>query len=648
MSVLFNSSLVVWRECFEAMLVVYLLWLKMKDHSYFQSIKKTIVLSVVISLAASFALGTLAMRSEDFFDSQTLAYLQGVLPIVAAVLMLQMIVWMSKHAVEIKTKIADLSRKKSSILIAVFALLFITIVREAFETVVFLTGIAMSFEDKAQAITTIGSGMGIGFVLSLLTIFAMAIGKRWLNLAIFFTVTNLVLLYIAANMLSAGISQLIDLDLIPLFNIHYAFWAFISLGAFFLRKQIAHLVGVLVKGGFFKKASFVFALLWAFDSKAEFNFKGLGVIDYRKFQTFKTINSYDPYDREQFDLSEFELEGEFLFDNGNELEFEIEIEHGGTGTAYEFEPLEEFGEFESEIEKGGEVVLSEISYFKRFNKSTGLRIGKFPLTIGLGTVMGNAKNNIGIKASRLEQNMLPVGWNEIGVQLEHKWQDLRTRVAIVNGLNSEFFRTYNWIGGGYQRHFEEINTEDKAVVTTLEYGNVEYQQGIALSYYEGNSSKNRFKTDKLNQSAVVRIYSLMGNYRVQDFTFMGQYVYGSLSNSAAVIDANSTLGGLAKPKAFASLGSEAVLRTFQVSYDYNEALAFYGKTEFVNTFFNVADSVSELPRYSVTYHALGARWVIDEHSLVKFESGIEKTKLDGLPETRHYALSFVMDFSSAD
>ena len=46
-----------------------------------------------------------------------------------------------------------------------------------------------------------------------------------------------------------------------------------------------------------------------------------------------------------------ELEAELLPDV--ELEAEVEFEHGGTGGALELE-YEEFGEFEQEVEKGGE------------------------------------------------------------------------------------------------------------------------------------------------------------------------------------------------------------------------------------------------------------------------------------------------------
>jgi hypothetical protein len=45
---------------------------------------------------------------------------------------------------------------------------------------------------------------------------------------------------------------------------------------------------------------------------------------------------------------------------GLEAELEVEFEHGGTGSALELE-YEEFGEFEQEVEKGGEVLVEELS-----------------------------------------------------------------------------------------------------------------------------------------------------------------------------------------------------------------------------------------------------------------------------------------------
>ena len=77
---------------------------------------------------------------------------------------------------------------------------------------------------------------------------------------------------------------------------------------------------------------------------------------------YKRYTSADLYkDAEgfgQFDLPHVVLYLGYDFGKGWSLGTEIEFEHGGTESAVEIEE-EETGEYESEIERGGEVALSE-------------------------------------------------------------------------------------------------------------------------------------------------------------------------------------------------------------------------------------------------------------------------------------------------
>ena len=65
-------------------------------------------------------------------------------------------------------------------------------------------------------------------------------------------------------------------------------------------------------------------------------------------------NGSPPDDRALVDLARFVTEMAYFFTPKLYVEAEIEYEHGGTGAAMELE-FEEFGEFEVEVEKGGEV-----------------------------------------------------------------------------------------------------------------------------------------------------------------------------------------------------------------------------------------------------------------------------------------------------
>lgn len=374
----------------------------------------------------------------------------------------------------------------------------------------------------------------------------------------------------------------------------------------------------------------------------KFEYKAYGYISLTQHETFKTVQNLEPIVRRKMDLAEFAFEGEFHLTENSKVEFEVEIEHGGVGTTIEFDPFEEFGEFEQEIEKGGEVVLNEVFYKKTFNNTT-LKVGKFPVYISLGSILTKPHRYPTILASDLEGRMIPLGWTETGVQLERKLGPFTARAGVVTALNSEFFRTYSWVGGGYQRHFETMNADELATLLSIELGSVAKGSGVALAAYRGNSSANRYKMDKLKDSAQVEILTLMGNYKYGNFGISGEWIQGELENSDKVATANASLAGLAKPKAFAPLGSKAVLQAVQLSYDFDPDLTIYTKHEHVNTFADVEGNINKNPRYDVTRKSAGLMWMWDTAAFMKVQYAREKTELFGLPETYQASIAFGFD-----
>ncbi|WP_373998867.1 hypothetical protein [Bdellovibrio bacteriovorus] len=380
----------------------------------------------------------------------------------------------------------------------------------------------------------------------------------------------------------------------------------------------------------------------------KFEFTSYGYIVFGQRETFKTVQNLTPITRREMDLAEIAFEGEYILSDSSKIEFEIEIEHGGVGTVVEFDPFEEFGEFEQEIEKGGEVVLPELYYKKTWKKTnTALKVGKFPLFIALGSVQTKPHMYASILASDLEARMIPLNWTETGVQVEQKFSDFTARLGVVSGLNSEFFRTYNWIGGGYQRHFETTNADDLATLASIEWGSVAKGKGFALSYYAGNTTGNRYKVDKLKEDAEVTLWTLMGGYKFGGFGFSGEVIEGTLENSNLVSAANATLGGLAKPKAFAPLGHKARLESLQIYYDFASIrLTPFLKWEHVNTFEEVEGNINKNPRYDVTRNSGGLMWFFDQGAFLKAQYATEVTELDGLPETYQANIAFGFDIDS--
>ena len=369
----------------------------------------------------------------------------------------------------------------------------------------------------------------------------------------------------------------------------------------------------------------------------------MGIMEVREFDQFKTVQNLEPYRRRTLDITEVEMELEVLINEISKIELEVEIEHGGTGTALEFDNFEEFGEFESEVEKGGEISISEVFYHRKLSDSTALIVGKAPLYVSLTSAARKPLLNVATSPSNLEERMIPVKWSEPGLQLESRLSDFTIRGGVVAGLNSEFFRKYSWIGGGHQRQFEHSNIDDVAATATLEYGDVARGRGLALAHYYGNTRNNRHKKDKLNENAHVALWTLMGSWTLGPITATGEAIRGTLQNSEAVVVANATLGGLAKPKNFASLGASAALDVLQIRWDLNESWAVFGQWERVNTFQEIQGQIFADPRYDVRQEGGGLWHTWDDVFFWKFHYWKEQTRLEGLPATETYLVQFGFD-----
>ena len=114
------------------------------------------------------------------------------------------------------------------------------------------------------------------------------------------------------------------------------------------------------------------------DSGKGFELSGYGSVNYFRFD-WET----DPNRRNAVDVERFILELEHHFNDRWSGEVEIEFEHGGTGATLELDKFEEFGEFEQEIEQGGEVVVEELNVTYTHSKALNLRFGEMIVPIGL-------------------------------------------------------------------------------------------------------------------------------------------------------------------------------------------------------------------------------------------------------------------------
>ena len=118
----------------------------------------------------------------------------------------------------------------------------------------------------------------------------------------------------------------------------------------------------------------------------------------------------------RFDIPHAVIYLGYDFGKGWTMQTEIEFEHTGTGAAVEKE-YTEAGEWESEIEKGGEVELEQFWIQKSFAPQFNVRIGHLVVPVGGLNNAHEPLNFFTVYRPEGEFTILPSTWHETGVSL---------------------------------------------------------------------------------------------------------------------------------------------------------------------------------------------------------------------------------------
>ena len=177
------------------------------------------------------------------------------------------------------------------------------------------------------------------------------------------------------------------------------------------------------------------------------------------------------------------------FSKGYRFTMELEIEHGGTGSAIEYEP-EEFGEFESEVEHGGEVIIEQAYLNMPFDPRFNVNVGHIILPIGLLNSHHEPTEYYTIRRPLAETAFLPSAWHETGVEAYGRMGDFAYRALLVTGLDSAGFNSSRWIADGATRRLEQANADSLATVVRIDWTGI---SGLLVggSIYYGDSAANR-------------------------------------------------------------------------------------------------------------------------------------------------------------
>ncbi|MDR1585599.1 MAG: hypothetical protein LBS07_05440, partial [Prevotellaceae bacterium] len=193
----------------------------------------------------------------------------------------------------------------------------------------------------------------------------------------------------------------------------------------------------------------------------------------------------------RFDLPHVVFFVGYEFGNGWRINSEIEFEHGGIEGAMELEP-EEGGEYEMEIERGGEIVLEQFWIEKTFSRSLNLRMGHIIVPVGLTNGNHLPTQFFTVYRPQGENTILPCTWHDTGVSLWGKVGDWRYEALAVAGLDSELFGSERWIGGASASPYEfKVSNKYAGALRIDNYSIAGLRLG-ASAYY-GHSFNNGVK-----------------------------------------------------------------------------------------------------------------------------------------------------------
>lgn len=218
---------------------------------------------------------------------------------------------------------------------------------------------------------------------------------------------------------------------------------------------------------------------------------------------------------------------------------EIEFEHGGTGVAREVE-WEEFGEYETEVEKGGEIVLEQAYLEGRPTDWLTLRGGHLLVPVGMTTLYHLPTLFASTHRPESEARLIPSIWHENGVEAMLRVSDFTVRAQVLTGLDSTGFSSSRWIAGGTQRAFEKPLVNDVATVLAVDYLGIP-NTVIGSSLYTSGSNRNRPKRDLYDVGGRVTIGDVHARFQQGPFKLRGLVLLGHLQNAASITRANASL-----------------------------------------------------------------------------------------------------------
>ena len=210
----------------------------------------------------------------------------------------------------------------------------------------------------------------------------------------------------------------------------------------------------------------------------------------QSFNRYKIPENYaDDKSHGRFDLPHVCVNLGYDFGKGWSMGAEIEFEHGGNGTAVEIE-AEEAGEYEAEVEKGGEVNIEQFWINKAFwGGKFNIKAGEIIVPVGYSNAYHEPHQFFTVYRPEGEATIMPNTWHQVGLSLWGRLKDWRYEAQLLSGLNSESFTAENFVHYGATSPYEFKVANNYAGVLRIDNYSLKGLR-IGLSGYYGYTFRN--------------------------------------------------------------------------------------------------------------------------------------------------------------
>jgi len=177
-------------------------------------------LGVVIAAAIPLSLGAIMTWGPYTLSFQAQEILGGTLSLVAVAMVTWMILWMSSNSRQFARKLREdtAAQLASGSDWGVVWIAFIAVAREGIETALFVWATIKSSAENAIAAPALG--VVTGLLVAVVIGWLIYTGAARINLSIFFNITGLLLIFVAAGIVSYGIGDLQEASVIPGWGTH--------------------------------------------------------------------------------------------------------------------------------------------------------------------------------------------------------------------------------------------------------------------------------------------------------------------------------------------------------------------------------------------------------------------------------------------